>query len=60
MLACGEGRRPNSSCSGCDIIDTCLVSNPCKNGGTCTSTGDDGSYKCSCPLYYTGYNCQGK
>ena len=37
--------------------DPCTINNPCVNGGVCISNGD--SYRCSCPLYYTGYNCEG-
>ena len=35
----------------------CTINNPCVNGGVCISNGD--SHRCSCPLYYTGYNCEG-
>lgn len=37
-------------------INECAVSNPCKNGGTCTN--QPGSYKCSCGAKYTGRNCE--
>ena len=30
---------------------------PCRNGGTCTSSGND-SYRCLCSDLYTGNNCE--
>lgn len=30
---------------------------PCMNGGVCKTIGSS-SYSCSCPLYYSGTNCQ--
>lgn len=43
----------------CVIVDICVASQPCQNGGTCIQEARE-SYRCSCPLYFTGYNCQGK
>ncbi|XP_048589945.1 neurogenic locus notch homolog protein 1 isoform X2 [Nematostella vectensis] len=43
---CKEGRT-STPCS----------SSPCKNGGTCTDTGPT-TYACSCPLGFTGTNCE--
>ena len=40
-----------------DFPDECTV-NPCQNGGTC-SVKEEGGYSCSCPLFYTGLNCEG-
>jgi len=37
------------------FTDECRVSNPCKNGATCSDTG--GSYNCACKSGYTGKNC---
>ena len=37
----------------------CLGLNPCQNGGTCITTDNGSNYRCSCPLFYTGYNCEG-
>ena len=37
------------------IVDACH-SNPCLNGGMCSSSG--GSYNCSCPIGYSGDNCE--
>ena len=31
----------------------------CQNGGKCITTDNGSSYRCSCPLFYTGYNCEG-
>ena len=58
---CGEGEVPNnSSCDGsCVIVDVCEATSPCQNGGTCITTGGGTSYRCSCPLFYTGYDCEG-
>lgn len=32
------------------------LSEPCLNGGTCTS--NQGSYKCTCPSGFNGNNCE--
>ncbi|XP_015337391.1 hepatocyte growth factor activator isoform X1 [Marmota marmota marmota] len=37
-------------------LDPC-ASGPCLNGGTCSSTQDPVSYHCTCPLAFTGKNC---
>lgn len=34
----------------------CAVSNPCKNGGTCSNI--PGGFKCTCDVKYTGRNCE--
>lgn len=35
--------------------------NPCKNGGTCKSSGNPAkAYTCICSTGYTGINCEGK
>lgn len=39
----------------CEFLDRC-ASNPCRNGGTCTNSGN--GYTCSCPLNFSGLNCQ--
>lgn len=36
--------------------DSCLV-NRCRNGGTCVSDYQRGSYTCICPSEYHGYTC---
>ena len=43
----------------CDVTDLnyCTNNRPCQNGGTCTNTGQ-GSYTCTCPVGYTGVNCE--
>ncbi|XP_071081232.1 delta-like protein D [Haliotis cracherodii] len=38
-------------------LNYCTHHKPCKNGGTCTNTGQ-GSYTCACPTGYTGTNCE--
>ncbi len=38
--------------------DPCFSLRPCLNGGTCSSQGNLGGFKCTCPLGYTGVNCQ--
>ena len=38
----------------CNILNPC-ASNPCENGGTCTSTAT--GYSCSCPPSHTGERC---
>ena len=56
---CGEGEVPSVSCNGsCVIVDICVATSPCQNGGRCIIIYDC-SYRCSCPLFYTGYNCEG-
>ena len=37
--------------------DPC-ASNPCKNGGTCTTLADKSNYSCSCLPCYTGTTCE--
>ncbi|XP_073237998.1 uncharacterized protein [Porites lutea] len=37
-------------------FDICRVSNPCKNGATCTSTNN--GYTCRCKQGYHGRNCE--
>ena len=37
-------------------INECVVSSPCKNGGTCSNM--PGSYKCTCDVKYSGKNCE--
>ncbi|XP_076318763.1 uncharacterized protein LOC143229831 [Tachypleus tridentatus] len=37
-------------------LNYCTNHKPCKNGGTCTNTGQ-GSYTCTCPQGITGTNC---
>nr|DBA26911.1 TPA: hypothetical protein GDO54_011108 [Pyxicephalus adspersus] len=38
-------------------LNYCTHHKPCKNGATCTNTGQ-GSYTCSCRPGYTGPNCE--
>ena len=38
-------------------LNYCINNRPCQNGGTCTNAGE-GSYTCSCPMGYTGTNCE--
>ncbi|CAG2161670.1 unnamed protein product [Oppiella nova] len=38
-------------------LNYCTNHKPCKNGGSCTNTGQ-GWYTCDCPLGYTGKNCE--
>lgn len=38
-------------------LNYCTNKRPCKNGGTCTNTGE-GSYTCTCPIGYMGTNCE--
>ncbi|CAG2100574.1 unnamed protein product [Medioppia subpectinata] len=38
-------------------LNYCTNHKPCKNGGSCTNTGQ-GWYTCECPLGYTGKNCE--
>ena len=53
------GLVPNSDCNGCVVTDICLADNPCINNGTCILNSAPNDYTCSCPLYYTGKNCEG-
>lgn len=38
-------------------LNYCTNHKPCKNGGTCTNTGQ-GSYTCTCPDGFTGNDCE--
>ena len=38
-------------------VNRCIISPPCQNGGTCTSTGNS-SYMCRCPEGFYGFNCE--
>ncbi|XP_032882482.1 delta-like protein 4 [Amblyraja radiata] len=38
-------------------LNYCTHNKPCLNSATCTNTGQ-GSYTCTCPLGFTGVNCQ--
>ena len=38
-------------------VNRCIISPPCLNGGTCTSTGNS-SYMCGCPEGFYGFNCE--
>ncbi len=41
------------------ISENACASNPCLNGGVCTSQNDeDQTYTCSCPAGCSGQNCQ--
>ena len=39
------------------VLDNCM-SNPCKNGGTCSNS--DAGYVCSCAIGFVGVNCDGE
>ncbi|XP_078377926.1 uncharacterized protein LOC144661094 isoform X1 [Oculina patagonica] len=41
-----------------NCVNPC-TNNPCKNGATCTVTGDD-TYSCQCPDEFNGQNCETK
>ncbi|RZC32589.1 cubilin, partial [Asbolus verrucosus] len=41
----------------CESFKNLCASNPCQNGGTCTSYLGM-SYRCSCPSSYTGLRCE--
>ena len=42
----------------CDqTMDTCLLDNPCLNGGTCVS-GPDARFTCKCTDEFTGFTCE--
>ena len=56
---CGEGEAPHSSCDGsCIIVDICVATSPCQNGGTCVTIRGT-SYYCFCPSSYVGFDCEG-
>lgn len=38
-------------------LNFCTNNRPCQNGGTCTNTGE-GAYTCTCPIGFTGKNCE--
>ena len=38
-------------------LNYCTHHKPCKNGATCTNTGE-GSYTCQCMDGYSGTNCE--
>lgn len=38
-------------------LNFCTNHKPCRNGGTCFNTGQ-GSYTCSCPMDFTGKECE--
>ncbi|XP_013393696.1 delta-like protein D isoform X2 [Lingula anatina] len=38
-------------------LNFCTHHQPCKNSATCTNTGQ-GSYTCTCPIGFTGTNCE--
>ena len=37
-------------------LNFCTNNKPCHNGATCFNTGKD--YTCSCPIGFTGRNCE--
>ena len=42
----------NISSKACDILQ------PCRNNGTCNNIDDNRGYTCSCPLHFTGSQCE--
>ncbi|UJR19602.1 hypothetical protein I4U23_022736 [Adineta vaga] len=43
----------------CNISGTiCNIQNPCLNNGTCKNLNNNQDYTCSCPLDFSGKNCQ--
>ena len=66
MAACDQPAAVVSDCLCCIMwfiscgvtdLNYCTNNRPCQNGGTCTNTGQ-GSYTCTCPVGYTGVNCE--
>jgi hypothetical protein len=45
-----------SNCETTLVLKTDCSSNPCQNGGKCTNSYS--GYRCACPKYYSGTNCQ--
>uniref|UniRef100_A0A1X7UQF5 EGF-like domain-containing protein n=1 Tax=Amphimedon queenslandica TaxID=400682 RepID=A0A1X7UQF5_AMPQE len=57
-LTCALGHSPNSNCTECIFNDICDISNPCLNGGECTSFSGMNNYTCNCTgTGYHGMNC---
>ncbi|XP_019852935.1 PREDICTED: neurogenic locus Notch protein-like isoform X2 [Amphimedon queenslandica] len=57
-LTCALGHSPNSNCTECIFNDICDISNPCLNGGECTSFSGMNNYTCNCTgTGYQGMNC---
>ncbi|XP_043235182.1 fibrillin-2-like [Amphibalanus amphitrite] len=50
----GWGAKSDSE-PGCVVVDHCVASSPCENGGTCSP--HPGGYNCSCPGAWSGPQC---
>ncbi|XP_037386425.1 hepatocyte growth factor activator [Talpa occidentalis] len=54
--AWGYCAQPATPRQGPPALDPC-ASNPCLNGGSCSSAQDAAYYHCTCPLAFTGPDC---
>ena len=42
------------------VLSSACESQPCLNGGYCSSASDPSQYKCGCSAWFKGKNCEGK